>query len=478
MSRRNKSAPRGPVQTLKPSDERITPVRGVHDAFSNPTYRLGVGTQNPIEATQYPLTRMTDNYVLLNSLYRSNWVVQNVVQIIPDDMLREWYTITGITPEDAQAIVRVERATQLRNRLADGLRWGRLYGGAGGIILIKGQEDRMDQPLELDEVLPGTFTGLYVFDRWSGISPGSKLVEDMSDMDFGLPEYYEVISPEMNFAQKIHHSRVVRFIGRALPYVEEIAELYWGESEVEALYQDVVKHDNVAYNMAALTFHANVDTMEIENLDQLFGLGTTQQQVRFWNLMQAQSVVKSNFGTRLVNKGDNLTSTQYTFSGLKDVYDAMALEISGASRIPMTKLFGRAPSGMNATGASDLQNYYDYIDTLRESKLRPVLERLMPIICMSAFGAVPEGMDLVFPPLWSPSAKETAEIAERKVKAIVTAFQAGLLTQGQAQFELRSLTSTTGLFDGIPEEAVTLNKDVTFSQATALRDPMSGLEDV
>ena len=247
---------------------------------------------------------------------------------------------------------------------------------------------------------------------------------------------------------------------------------------MEALYQDVVKHDNVAYNMAALTFHANVDTMEIENLDQLFGLGTTQQQIRFWNLMQAQSVVKSNFGTRLVNKGDNLTSTQYTFSGLKDVYDAMALELSGASRIPMTKLFGRAPSGMNATGASDLQNYYDYINTLRESKLRPVLERLMPIICMSAFGAVPEGMDLVFPPLWSPSAKETAEIAERKVNAIVAAYQAGLLTQGQAQFELRSLTSTTGLFDGIPEEAVTENKDVTFSQATALRDPMSGLEDV
>ena len=469
MSRRNKNAPKGPPQ-------KLTPVNGVHDAFSNPTYRLGAGTQNPIEATQYPLTRMTDNYALLNSLYRSNWVVQNVVQIIPDDMLREWYTITGITPEDAQAIVRCERSTQIRNRLADGLRWGRLYGGAGGIILIRGHEDRMDTPLDLNEVLPDTFTGLYIFDRWSGISPSMTLVEDMSDPDFGLPEYYEVISNEMNITAKIHHSRVVRFVGRELPYMEKLAELWWGESEVEALYQDVVKHDNVAYNMAALTFHANVDTMEIDNLDQLFGLSSSEQQKRFWNLMQAQSVVKSNFGTRLVNKGDNMTSTQYTFAGLKDVYDAMALELSGASRIPMTKLFGRAPSGMNATGHSDLQNYYDYIDTLRESKLRPVLERLMPIMCMSAFGAVPEGMDIVFPPLWSPSAKETAEIAEKKVSAIIAAFQAGLLTQGQAQFELKSLTQTTGLFDGIPEEAVTENKDKTFAQINELRDPLSGLE--
>lgn len=471
MSRRNKSAPRGPVP------EKITPVNGVRDAFSNPTYRLGAGTQNPIEATQYPLTRMTDDYALLNSLYRSNWVVQNVVQIIPDDMLREWYTITGITPEDALAITRVERGTQIRNRIADGLRWGRLYGGAGGIILIRGQEDRMDTPLELDEILPGTFTGLYVFDRWSGITPGMNLVEDMSDPDFGLPEYYEVVSSDMNFSAKIHHSRIVRFIGRELPYVEKVAEMWWGESEVEALYQDVVKHDNVAYNMAALTFHANVDTMEVDNLDQLFGLGSREQQTRFWNLMQAQSVVKSNFGTRLVNKGDNMTSTQYTFAGLKDVYDAMALELSGASRIPMTKLFGRSPSGLNATGQGDLQNYYDYIDTLRESKLRPVLERIMPIMCMSAFGAVPEGLDIVFPPIWSPSAKETAEIAERKVKAIIDAFQSGLLTKGQAQFELRSLTSTTGLFDGIPEEDIEANKDVTFAQAVSLRDPLVGLED-
>ena len=57
----------------------------------------------------------------------------------------------------------------------------------------------------------------------------------------------------------MHHSRIIRFLGRELPYLERMAELYWGESEVEALYQDVVKHNNVAANMAALTFRANVD---------------------------------------------------------------------------------------------------------------------------------------------------------------------------------------------------------------------------
>ncbi|MFQ8761936.1 MAG: anti-CBASS protein Acb1 family protein [Intestinimonas sp.] len=57
----------------------------------------------------------------------------------------------------------------------------------------------------------------------------------------------------------------------------------------------------------------------------------------------------------------------------------MCLDLSGASRIPVTKLFGRSPAGMNATGESDLRNYYDYVDTLREAKLRPILEKLLPV---------------------------------------------------------------------------------------------------
>ena len=105
----------------------------VNDAFSNPLFRLGYGSQSPLEATEYPLTRMTDNYALLNSLYRDNWVVQNVVGIIPDDMTKKWFTLAGaIGPEHLEELERVQRVTRLRDRVKEGLRWGRLYGGAAG----------------------------------------------------------------------------------------------------------------------------------------------------------------------------------------------------------------------------------------------------------------------------------------------------------------------------------------------------------
>lgn len=111
------------------------------DAFSNPLFRLGYGSQSPLEATEYPLTRMTDNYALLNSLYRENWVVQNVVGIIPDDMCREWFRLPGeIEPERIRLLEQVQMDTGLRESVNEGLRWGRLYGGAAGLIVIRGQE--------------------------------------------------------------------------------------------------------------------------------------------------------------------------------------------------------------------------------------------------------------------------------------------------------------------------------------------------
>lgn len=445
------------------------------DAFSNPLFHLGYGSQSPLEATEYPLTRMTYDYALLNSLYRSNWVVQNVVGIIPDDMLREGFTVSGaVSPKYRQELDRCLRQTQLYARINEGMRWGRLYGGAAGLILIRGQED-LSKPLDLETILPGTFAGLYIVDRWSGITPGMELVSDLADPDFGLPKYYDINMADGSTVVSVHHSRIIRFVGRELPYLEKMAEMYWGESEVEALYADVVKHDNVAANMAALTFRANVDSMEVENLDQLFSVAPTAIQQRFWNMMQAQNVLKSNFGMQLVNKGDSVKNTQYTFTGLQEIYDSMCLDLSGASRIPVTKLFGRAPAGLNATGESDLQNYYDYVDTLRESKLRPILEKLMPIIAMSVWGGVPEDMDIQFPPLWTPTAKEVAEIAKAKAETIIATFQANLLDQATAQRELKKLAEETSMFDSISEETIKKNEGKTFQDVTALRDPLMGL---
>lgn len=446
------------------------------DAFSNPIARLGFGTQDLLQATEYPLTRMTQNYQLLTSLYRDNWIVQNIISTIPEDMVRKWYTIKGnVAPEHVDELQRMERKTHLRKSLLEGMYWGRLYGGAAGIVLIKGQDD-LSKPLDYELILPGSFLGMQIVDRWSGAYPELGFVTDPADPDFGLPEYYTVRNEESgSLVSRVHHSRMLRFTGRELPYYEKVAELYWGESELEAIYNELVKRDNVSSNIAALTFRANVNYMETDSLDQMLAVNNAEAQRRFWQTMQAQSAIESNFGTRLVNKGDVMHNTQYTFTGLSDVYDRVMMDVAGAARTPVTKLFGRSPAGMNATGESDLNNYYDYIDGLRENQLRPILERLLPIMALSAWGIVPDDLDIDFPPLQTPDAGVVADIAEKKTQAILSVYQSDLIDSAAAQKELKSLSDETGMYDTISDEAIEAGKGKTYSDYKAMQDPMAGL---
>ena len=448
----------------------------VRDAFSNPAARIGFGTMDLLQGTQYTPTRMTQNYELLTTLYRENWIVQNVIATIPDDITRKWYELkTAISPELMDRYIQQERRVKLREKVRKGMYWGRLYGGAAGIMMIKGQDD-MSKPLDMDMVTPDSFLGLQILDRWTGVFPSSELVTDPEDPDFGLPAFYTVRDEERNtIAANVHHSRVLRFTGRELPWLEQITELYWGESELEAIYEELVRRDNVAANIAALTFRANVNYMESDGLDQLLGTANTEMQRRFWNTLQAQQIMESNFGLRVINKGDAIHNTQYTFTGLSDVYDRVMMDVAGASRTPVTKLFGRSPAGLNATGESDMRNYYDYLDGVRETSFRAIIERLLPVLALSAWGAIPDDLDIDFPALDTPNALEVADVAQRKTGAIVTAYQSDLIDLSTAREELHNLDEETGLFGKIPNELMQEGKGVLYSDRQQMADPLAGL---
>lgn len=132
------------------------------DAFQNPIARTGAFMPNQLEATNYPMTRFTRDWQTINSLYRSHWVVRRIIDTIPEDMTKNGYKIISqIDPDKMRAIETVFRRTSTYKNLLLGLKWGRLYGGAGGLIIIDGQEDALDQPLELDQVMPGSYRGLF-----------------------------------------------------------------------------------------------------------------------------------------------------------------------------------------------------------------------------------------------------------------------------------------------------------------------------
>lgn len=425
------------------------------DAFSNVLARLGAGTPNLLEGTEYSLQRMSRDFNTLNALYRESWIVRRIIDVIPADMLKNWITITsGLDPDVEKRLSLTLRRTQLIDKLKRGMQWGRLYGGALGVMLVKHQGYDLSQALQLDWIMPGDFAGLLIFDRWNGVNPSSELIEDISDPDYGYPKYYTVTDPAGGGSVKIHHSRVIRFTGNTLPFWEEIAEMQWGASVVESIFDELRKRDNVSWNIAQLTFMANIRVLKMQDLGQLLAATDNESQAELLRTLEAQNMLLNNMGMQVMDAADGLETHQYTFGGLADCYQQFIMDISGAAEIPVTRLFGRSPSGLNATGESDLQNYYDMIAEKQESYLRPILNKVLPPFIISTLGSLPDDFDFEFDPVAEPSDKERADLAKCGTDNVVAAYNAGLISQRTALKELKQQSERTGVWTNITDEDI------------------------
>lgn len=425
------------------------------DAFTNMLARLGAGTPNLLEGTEYTTERMTRDFATLNALYRESWIVRRIVDVIPADMLKNWITITsGIEPAVEKKISLALRRTQLIDKLKRGMQWGRLYGGALGIMLVKHQGNDLTTPLRLDYIMPGDFAGMLIFDRWNGVSPSSELVDDVTDPEYSYPKYYTISDPTNGGMVQIHHSRCIRFPGNLLPYWEELSELQWGASVIEPIMDDLKKRDNVSWNIAQLTFMANLRVLKMEDLGQLLASTDAISQQELYNTIQAQNILMSNMGLQIMDSKDSMETHQYTFGGLADVYQQFLMDIAGAAEMPVTKLFGRSPAGLNATGQSDLQNYYDMIAEKQESYLRPILNKVLPPFIISTLGSMPDDFDFDFDPVAEPSDKERAELAKTGTDNVVAAFNAGLISQRMALQELKQQSERTGVWTNITDDDI------------------------
>lgn len=458
--------------------EHLSKPTATHDGYSNIMARLGSQTDNILNYSTYTSERLTNFYPLLTNLYRENWVVRNIISAVPNDITKKWFEIKGdIDPKALDKVERLYRKTNLITEVNRGMQWGRLYGGAIGIILVKGQED-LEEPLQVENMAPDSFCGIYVVDRWAGVTPCLELIDDLTDSDFGLPKYYDISDANINLHVRVHHSKIIRFVGRDLPNIERIRELYWGVSEVEALYRDLIRRDATAENISSLVFKANLSVVKMKDLDQMFTINSVNVQNRFWQLMENISAVESNLGVKVVNAEDSAEYLNYSFGGLKEVYETMMMDLAGASRIPVTKLFGRSPAGMNSTGESDLQNYYEFLGDIRESQFKRIVLKLLPIIAMSCWGVIPPDLDFEFPSFEELNDMEKAQVVQQRTGIIIEAFNSNLITQDIAQKELKDISEQYGVFDYITDELIKSCEGKFAYELQQMQDPMGGMGDM
>lgn len=438
-------------QRRQAARDRKVAATETRDGFANITARMGLGANNLLSQGTYTFNMLTKNRLQLEAMYRGSWIVGQVVDCVAEDMTRAGITIKGEDdPENMQQMIASLTRLGIWGSQLEAIKWARLYGGSLAVMVIDGQ--KLETPLNVSTVGKDQFRGLRVFDRWSLQPDLQNIIQD--GMDAGLPEFYTIVSDPNSgkvSGQKIHHSRVIRHIGIQLPHWQAIVEQLWGESVIERMYDRLMSFDTATAGAANLVQKAHLRTVQIDGLREVLAAGGKAEE-NLLTMFHHMRMLQSNEGLTLLDAKDQFAAHTYTFSGLADMVLQFGQQISGATGIPLVRLFGQSPAGLNSTGESDLRMYYDNIKSQQESRLREGMMRILRVLHMSKFGnQAPDNFDFDFVPLWQTSQKEKAEIAKSVTETVAKAVEAGALDTPTAMKELKQSADYTGIFSNITD---------------------------
>lgn len=377
----------------------------------------------------------------LEALYEEDGLAGKIVDIIAEDMTKKGRTFedSDLLPEERGRLLEAEKKFQVFPKLAECKKWSRLYGGA---IIVINVDDGVDpsQPLEIDKLKPGSLKSLVVYDR-RNVTPHRINRTDPQKDNFHLPETYRLV----HTTGEIHYSRVIRMDGIATPYHVRIRNEYWGNSVLQRLRDALVNLNTAIDSTAGLLFESNVDVIGVENL--LTSFASTEATNALIKRFQEAKFLKSNNRITVHDKDrETITKLTNTFSGIEPVLKIFLTLCSSMSDIPVTRLIGISPGGLNATGDGDLTNYYDSLEANQEFELRPVLERLDLVLAANE-GIDPDKLRFTFNPLWQMSDIDKATVLEKLTISLDKLVMLGVLTPSLAAIELKNKKLVTCIDD-------------------------------
>lgn len=380
----------------------------------------------------------------LTGLYEGNGLFSKIIDTPAEEALKHGFDLNLKSNEMNAFVDEVLDDLEWDEKATTAIKWARLYGGALIVMLIddgRGLEEPVDWEhiRSIDElrvyersIVQPDYASLYQQD-YGGKGIGNRVSK------FGQPEYYYVSSIYGSF--KVHESRCLVFRNGVLPeQTSNATYLFWGMPEYvrirRALRETVTAHtDSVKllersvqaiYSMKGLASLLTTDDGENQVLKRLQLVDTSR------GLLNSIAID---------SEGEQYDFKTFQFSGVKDVIDATCNMLSALTNIPQTILFGRSPAGMNATGDSDFESYYNFVEKIQRLMLKRNLRTLLDVVFRAgiASGDVAEEPDykLEFNPLWSLSDTEQAAVDQTKAQTALVKAQTA-----QAYVDMQALDPT------------------------------------
>ncbi|MFU0503641.1 anti-CBASS protein Acb1 family protein [Pseudaminobacter sp. NGMCC 1.201702] len=372
----------------------------------------GLGTERDKAATVYYTDPVIDQQQLV-AAYRSAWLPRKIVDIPALDSCRNWRAWQAKNGQ-IELIEAEEKRLNVKSKVLETRKKARLFGGAALYIDLG---DDASQPLRVESVKKQGIRFLTVLTPRQ-LQPGEIETDPLSPL-YGRPKDYTIVAGTT--AQTvIHPSRLVIFYGNEMPDNDLTSggAFAWGDSVLVSVMEAVKQADSTSANIASLIFEANVDVITMEGL--MAYVGTPDGERKVSDRYRIAATGKSINRMLILDGKEKYERKAASFTNLHELMDRFFQNVSGAADIPMTRLFGMSPGGLNSTGEADLRNYYDRVASGQRLEMQPAMANLDECLIRSATGARDPDIHYDWNPLWQMSEKEKAEVFEKKANAART----------------------------------------------------------
>jgi len=351
--------------------------------------------------------RLTDDE--LTELYEGNAISARIVDRLPDDATKEGFFLSGIEDtEGSKALLKRIEDLDLLTNLADTWRWGRLYGGA---IMFP----RFEEPvlyagkMNLDTI--GKIVGYDILDS-SSISAKERDTT-FSTQAIRNPRRYRTKS-ELE-AQFIDASWVVRFDGCRVPN-KSLKDTGWGPSALQRMHTEIQQlGEALGYTRDILH---NVSTLVLKLKGLRNAVKSSQDgQDKVDEIVCSLRNAINNLDILPLDSEDEIIEKTRSLSGIQAILDQFIAALVRGTDMPRTIILGEQPGGLNASGNTELEAWYGFVQSQQNLYLTAPLKTSITILGASMRN---EGIDIPdlstmtinYQPLWQPTKTEVATLRE------------------------------------------------------------------
>jgi phage-related protein (TIGR01555 family) len=356
-------------------------------------------------------------------------------ETIANEMTREWIKLTGGTEDKLKELQDATEEFGLQTCFRTMALHDGFFGRAQLYVSIKNQDtpDRRKLPLVVDDngktVQKGQLLGFRnVEPVWT--TPWSYNSNDPTLPTFYKPEFWYVMG------NQTHASRLLTLVSRPVPDILKPSYNFGGMSLSQLVEPYVVRWLKTVDSVNRMI--SNYSTSGIAtSMQASLETGMTDSQALF-RRVEVFNKLRDNRGMMLLDKdSEEFFQFNTPLSGLSDLQAQAQEHMAAPTHIPLVKLTGITPSGLNASADGEIKVFYDFIAAEQENQFDDRLKTCLKLIQLHLWGKVDPTIRHEWVPLDSPTDKELAEMASARASAGATYVSGGIISPEEERERLR-----------------------------------------